>query len=85
LKIPSGPLIVSPSSFFSTLRREVIYKKPEIFKMKALRDIKNLFPENPFYAGFGNNESVTSIFSFGLFIRMRWLTDLQEYQRVKYS
>jgi len=41
--MPTGPLIVSPSSFFSTLRREVIYKKPEIFKMKALRDIKNLF------------------------------------------
>lgn len=32
-------------------------RKPEVFKMACLRDIKNLFGEhakNPFYGGFGN-------------------------------
>jgi phosphatidate phosphatase LPIN len=32
-------------------------RKPEVFKMACLRDIRNLFGEanrNPFYAGFGN-------------------------------
>jgi len=37
--------------------REVIMRKPEVFKMACLRDIQRLFGEsarNPFYAGFGN-------------------------------
>jgi len=55
--MPEAPLIISPSSFFSTIRREVIYKRPEVFKLTALRDIKNLFDHNPFYAGFGNTSS----------------------------
>jgi len=34
----------------------VIMRKPQVFKMACLRDIRNLFGEsrNPFYAGFGN-------------------------------
>jgi len=55
--LPPGPLVISPSSFFSTIRREVIYKRPEIFKLSALRDIKSMYEGNPFYAGFGNKES----------------------------
>lgn len=36
--------------------REVILRKPEVFKMACLRDIQGLFGDgrNPFYAGFGN-------------------------------
>jgi phosphatidate phosphatase LPIN len=37
--------------------REVIMRKPEVFKMACLRDIQRLFGEsarNPFSAGFGN-------------------------------
>lgn len=40
--------------------REVIEKKPEIFKVECLNDIKNLFYPNrqPFYAAFGNRPTV---------------------------
>ncbi|KAF8539425.1 Lipin/Ned1/Smp2-domain-containing protein [Trichophaea hybrida] len=55
-KVPKGPVIMSPDRTFHALRREVYFRKPEVFKMACLRDILNLFgPEhNPFYAGFGN-------------------------------
>lgn len=39
------------------LHREVIMRKPELFKMACLRDIQRLFGDKsrtPFYAGFGN-------------------------------
>ncbi|XP_068604735.1 phosphatidate phosphatase LPIN2 [Brachionichthys hirsutus] len=54
--LPRGPLMLSPSSLFSAFHREVIEKKPEIFKTECLTDIKNLFQHNkqPFYAAFGN-------------------------------
>ncbi|XP_015251368.1 PREDICTED: phosphatidate phosphatase LPIN2 isoform X1 [Cyprinodon variegatus] len=54
--LPRGPLMLSPSSLFSAFHREVIEKKPEIFKIECLTDIKNLFQNNkqPFYAAFGN-------------------------------
>uniref|UniRef100_A0A3Q2ZD91 phosphatidate phosphatase n=1 Tax=Kryptolebias marmoratus TaxID=37003 RepID=A0A3Q2ZD91_KRYMA len=54
--LPRGPLMLSPSSLFSAFHREVIEKKPEIFKIQCLTDIKNLFQHNkqPFYAAFGN-------------------------------
>ena len=38
--------------------REVIEKKPEEFKISCLKDIQTLFPENPFFAGFGNKINV---------------------------
>ncbi|SBS83227.1 HAD superfamily protein, putative [Plasmodium ovale curtisi] len=58
-KLPDGPLILSPDRLFPSFKREVIDKKPYIFKISALRDIRNLFPlnHNPFYAAFGNTES----------------------------
>ncbi|KAJ8279800.1 hypothetical protein COCON_G00068660 [Conger conger] len=54
--LPRGPLMLSPSSLFSAIHREVIEKKPEVFKIECLTDIKNLFQPNqqPFYAAFGN-------------------------------
>lgn len=68
VKLPKGPVILSPDRTMAALRREIILKKPEVFKMACLRDIKSLFfskqsrfPEDdvddertPFYAGFGN-------------------------------
>lgn len=48
-----GPVIMSPE--FSAFHHEVIIRKPEVFKMACLRDVKKLFGDrNPFYAGFGN-------------------------------
>ena len=60
LKLPHGPVVLSPDRLFQSLAREVIYKRPQEFKVPALRDIRNLFPKNrpsPFYAGFGNRDS----------------------------
>lgn len=68
VKLPKGPVILSPDRTMAALRREIILKKPEVFKMACLRDIKSLFfsqlqplghdsiedDRTPFYAGFGN-------------------------------
>ncbi|TFY64494.1 hypothetical protein EVJ58_g2591 [Rhodofomes roseus] len=56
-QLPEGPVIMSPDRLLTSLHREVIMRKPEVFKMAALRDIQKLFgttAKNPFYAGFGN-------------------------------
>lgn len=54
-QLPEGPVIMSPDRLFTSFHREVIMRKPEIFKMACLRDILRLFGgRNPFYAGFGN-------------------------------
>uniref|UniRef100_A0A8B9K6T3 phosphatidate phosphatase n=1 Tax=Astyanax mexicanus TaxID=7994 RepID=A0A8B9K6T3_ASTMX len=62
--LPQGPVLLSPSSLFSALHREVIEKKPEKFKIECLTDIKNLFHPNiePFYAAFGNR--ATDVYSY---------------------
>ncbi|XP_077409638.1 phosphatidate phosphatase LPIN1 [Vanacampus margaritifer] len=62
--LPVGPVLLSPSSLFSALHREVIEKKPEKFKVECLTDIRNLFHPNtqPFYAAFGNRP--TDVFSY---------------------
>ncbi|XP_067904513.1 phosphatidate phosphatase LPIN2-like isoform X2 [Heterodontus francisci] len=54
--LPRGPLLLAPSSLISALHREVIEKKPEVFKIHCLNDIRNLFNPHrcPFYAAFGN-------------------------------
>ncbi|KAL1273397.1 hypothetical protein QQF64_029259 [Cirrhinus molitorella] len=54
--LPKGPVLLAPSSLFSALHREVIEKKPEVFKIACLTDIKDLFSaiRQPFYAAFGN-------------------------------
>ncbi|KAL6305763.1 Lipin/Ned1/Smp2-domain-containing protein [Sparassis latifolia] len=56
-QLPDGPVIMSPDRLMASLHREVIMRKPEVFKMACLRDIQKLFgntSRNPFYAGFGN-------------------------------
>ncbi|KAG1938405.1 phosphatidate phosphatase LPIN1 [Pimephales promelas] len=62
--LPQGPVLLSPSSLFSALHREVIEKRPEKFKVACLTDIRNLFLPNtePFYAAFGNRD--TDVFSY---------------------
>nr|XP_020502540.1 phosphatidate phosphatase LPIN2-like isoform X1 [Labrus bergylta] len=54
--LPKGPVLLAPSSLFSALHREVIEKKPEVFKIACLGDIRDLFnpQRRPFYAAFGN-------------------------------
>jgi phosphatidate phosphatase LPIN len=57
-RLPKGPTIMSPDRTMAALRREVVLRKPEVFKMSCLRDIMGLFNkparQTPFYAGFGN-------------------------------
>ncbi|KIJ56944.1 hypothetical protein M422DRAFT_23082 [Sphaerobolus stellatus SS14] len=56
-QLPEGPVIMSPDRLLTSLHREVIMRKPEVFKMACLRDIQRLFGKtshNAFYAGFGN-------------------------------
>ena len=53
--LPDGPVIMSPDRLIAALKREVIDRRPEEFKIAALTDIRSLFGgRNPFYAGFGN-------------------------------
>ncbi|KAK6168129.1 hypothetical protein SNE40_022017 [Patella caerulea] len=54
LVLPDGPLLLNPTSLISAFHREVIVKNPEEFKINCLKDIADLFPASPFYAGFGN-------------------------------
>lgn len=56
-QLPEGPVVMSPDRLMASLHREVIMRKPEVFKMACLRDIQRLFGPlmpHPFYAGFGN-------------------------------
>uniref|UniRef100_A0A8D0EQ80 phosphatidate phosphatase n=1 Tax=Strix occidentalis caurina TaxID=311401 RepID=A0A8D0EQ80_STROC len=56
--LPKGPILLAPSSLFSAFHREVIEKKPEVFKIACLMDIQKLFAMKlPFYAAFGNRAS----------------------------
>lgn len=68
VKLPDGPLLLNPTSLISALHREVIEKKPEEFKIACLSDIQALFPENPFYAGYGNRINVGSVYSLFSFL-----------------
>ncbi|KAF2006647.1 LNS2-domain-containing protein [Amniculicola lignicola CBS 123094] len=58
IRLPKGPVIMSPDRTMAALRREIYLRKPEVFKMACLRDIMTLFAkpagQTPFYAGFGN-------------------------------
>ncbi|KAL5249330.1 hypothetical protein ACHWQZ_G018254 [Mnemiopsis leidyi] len=54
--IPEGPMLLSPDSLLRAFKVELVLKRPDIFKIKCLSDIKGLFGKDssPFYAGFGN-------------------------------
>lgn len=56
LKLPNGPLLMSPDGLVSSFKREVIDKTPQAFKIQCLTQILNLFPPEctPYFAGFGN-------------------------------
>ncbi|ODQ81352.1 hypothetical protein BABINDRAFT_19062, partial [Babjeviella inositovora NRRL Y-12698] len=45
IKLPPGPVILSPDRTMAALRREVILKKPEVFKISCLRDFKSLYDD----------------------------------------
>lgn len=64
--LPDGPVMLSPDSIMKSLKREVIDKTPEVFKIACLMEIANLFPvdEFPFYAGFGNRITVINYIIF---------------------
>ncbi|KAK9789056.1 hypothetical protein WJX73_007244 [Symbiochloris irregularis] len=57
--LPSGPVIISPDGLFPSLYRELVLRRPHEFKIRALADIRALFPGDfcPFYAGFGNRDT----------------------------
>ena len=59
--LPDGPLMLSPDRLFHSFKREVILKKPEVFKIAALRDLSNIFGKGakPLFAGFGNRDTVS--------------------------
>jgi phosphatidate phosphatase PAH1 len=46
-RLPDGPVIMSPDRLMASLHREVILRKPEVFKMACLRDIARLFGADP--------------------------------------
>ena len=56
IKLPEGPLMMSPDGYYRSFTREVIYKTPDYLKTKILASLNELFPncKNPIYCGFGN-------------------------------
>ena len=58
LKMPKGPVLMSPDGFFISLKKEVIDRTPQEFKIECLTNVLNLFSgTQPFYAGIGNKQS----------------------------
>jgi len=57
--MPDGALIISPDRSAKSFYREIIIKKPHLFKIACLKEIKDLFcfDTQPFYAGFGNRDT----------------------------
>lgn len=45
-KLPMGPVILSPDRTIAALRREIVLKQPEVFKMACLNDIRTLYYPN---------------------------------------
>lgn len=59
VRLPEGPMVMSPDRLMRSFKREVILRKPQVFKIACLKNIVRLFPESnsPFYCGFGNRET----------------------------
>jgi LNS2 (Lipin/Ned1/Smp2)/lipin, N-terminal conserved region/Lipin/Ned1/Smp2 multi-domain protein middle domain len=58
-RLPNGPVLMSPNRLVESFTREVIRRKPQEFKIAALREVRSLFAMdyNPFHAGFGNRDT----------------------------
>lgn len=57
--LPNGPVLMSPDGLVKSFSREVIYKRPEEFKTRAINDVRFLFTSGlNLYAGFGNKDTV---------------------------
>lgn len=65
IKLPQGPVIVCPDGFFHSLKREVIDKEPDVFKIPTLETLAKLFTFDgtPFVIGFGNTETDVKSYS----------------------
>ena len=60
---------MSPDRLLKSFNREVVLRKPQVFKIACLKNIQKLFPANqhPFYCGFGNRETdVVSYMEVGI-------------------
>jgi phosphatidate phosphatase LPIN len=59
IRLPPGPVFMSPDRLIHALNREVVERKPEEFKIGCLESLKSIYPSdfNPFSAGFGNRPS----------------------------
>jgi phosphatidate phosphatase LPIN len=59
IALPQGPIIMSPDGLINSFKREVIDRRPQDFKIPALQQVYDTFPDdyNPFFAGFGNRDT----------------------------
>ena len=82
LKLPAGPIFMSPSSLLASLHREVILKKPELFKIDCLNSIISTFPPEtkPLIAGFANKVNVGYLIIF----RIIWRIIVWEYRKIRF-
>ncbi|KAH3745111.1 lipin family protein [Pelomyxa schiedti] len=62
--LPMGPIFTTPFRLFDAVDKEMIHKRPEVYKVECLQDIVQLFPENtnPIVAGFGNKKTDQSAY-----------------------
>lgn len=90
-RLPNGPVLMSPNRLVESFTREVIRRKPQEFKISALREVRSLFPpdHNPFHAGFGNRETdVISYRAVGLIPQRIFVVNTQtelEVMNVRYE
>jgi len=52
--LPDGPILLTADNIWKAVKTEVWDKSPYKFKIQILEQVKNLFPSNPLFAGFGN-------------------------------
>ena len=59
ITMPEGPILMSKGDFASTIKIEIIDKKPQTMKISSLLMVLNLFPNDyfPFYSGIGNKNT----------------------------
>ena len=62
LTLPLGPLILSPTRTLDSLNREVLKRVPHAFKIRALKELRDLWPDNPFVGALGNKPTDTEAY-----------------------